>query len=98
MATAQLQAKLYGLFEDEEKSKLAIKVATPQPLENYPHLFRVRASIGATLMADSLLQALDKIESNPSRLYVEQLGLKKKSGRWTAALIVTAYFDVQASP
>lgn len=97
LASARLQADLYALFKEEEKRQLAIKVATPQPLEDYPHLFRVSASIGATLTADSLLRALGELEANPLRLNVEQLVVKKKRGVWTAALIVTAYFEVKVS-
>ena len=97
LASARLQADLYALFKEEEKRQLEIKVATPQPLEDYPHLFRVSASIGATLTADSLLRVLGELEANPLRLNVEQLVVKKKRGVWTAALIVTAYFEVKAS-
>jgi hypothetical protein len=97
LASARLQADLYALFKEEEKRQLEIRVATPQPLEDYPHLFRVSASIGATLTADSLLRALGELEANPLRLNVEQLVVKKKRGVWTAALIVTAYFEVKAS-
>jgi hypothetical protein len=97
LATAQLQADLYAFFSEEEKSRLSIKVATPQPLEKYPNLFRIRASIGATLVADQLLKALYNIEANRLRLNVEQLVLKKHGSRWSAALIVTAYFDIPAS-
>ena len=97
LASARLQADLYALFKEEEKRQLEIKVATPQPLEDYPHLFRVSASIGATLTADSLLRVLGELEANPLRLNVEQLVVKKKRGVWTAAVIVTAYFEVKAS-
>lgn len=92
LAKAKIQSELATLTKPSGVEKQVIKVGSPQLLEDFQGVSRVRARVGVTLQSDELHTLLNNLDSSEKLLVVDQLNFKLIGGKWNIELMVSAFF------
>jgi hypothetical protein len=92
LAKAKIQSELATLTKPSGVEKQVIKVGSPQLLEDFQGVSRVRARVGVTLQSDELHTLLNNLDSSEKLLVVDQLNFKFIRGKWNIELMVSAFF------
>ena len=100
LAQAKLQAALNEAIEGLHLDNLRIRSGVSKPVPDVPGVWRVQTRLDAAYRSGVELQVLHALATNPKKMIVDRLDLRRRSRRdsWMTLMLSAYFIGVEAEP